>query len=1145
MTPHDARALLELPADATPDQVEQRFVELRKRLEEKIAGALTPTLRARYEAALAEITRAYETLVLAADGAELPGLTQTNEESQTGASVAADRQSRKQIPVWRRRLGLVVLTSIALLLGSSWGWRTWQEHQLGKLNQQAIAAQQAGDWETALRARRVACEQQPSDTTHRAYSQAQTAWLASVKERFEKETPVALYATLRAKEFPASRELETGRMYQFEELVQAGHARIKAHVQSELARAQKLANEERKFTEAEALIDQLTPLAAVDDTFTVEADKVRASAAGDAMDAVKTQLYKTKDYAAAKLVIDALEKRPGLEREKFLEARIQVRFLEFMNAIEGVGAQAREGNFTEALAGRDRIEKIGREMEALEGYAAFAKELGQGAGEGAEFSVGEIMESARKGIGMFMAVQTVSELATALKARDAAQAQAVIEGYAALVRRPGTVTGKALVDAQTVEGFLGEIRALGLAEAEAMDARNAPAELVLVEAKLGDFNSDEAKPAALRHLAKQYRGWADKLLAAERPGLALYVLKRGMWLAALNERELIEKTRQKFAQQYPLVIHLPDTDILREDGRVLVEPARKAVREALLAAGSEWISLIEQAPSEETFMEAKDGVFVVKTAVSGITTERDRVSTRATVRYQSGTENRVNPAYDQAARAIGAAEEAHREALEAKTQAQAQVDSATDKTVQAIAAIGLVAATSDVGKEERALADAKGRLASTPRYLQGAVYTHEPYEMTDRRVNHAAVFGVTLEQGAAGEGAIELASWSGNLRYAALEVTGDARRGVPVKKAVFLDGSAVGKRLSADLAGKITAQRELMLSRLAAAVLAKRKKLASERGQGPDATADFECGLALLWEKAGVRVDYAALEKAAADALSLPAVLQFPEAFGYGPPALVGALVENSLGMRFSPLPGAGVWMSIRETRVRDFRAFVEATRHTAATGMFSLTAEGWKQLPGASWTAPGFEQTAEHPVCGVSWLDATAFCAWLTKAEREAGRLAANQRYRLPTVAEWRQAFGTTVETGDAGSAKKASDKKGGHVWGADWPPPPGAGNFAGAEAVGGTWPAGWATLTNWRDGFARTAPAGSFSASRFGFYDLDGNVAEWSADSGENAQVRVICGGAFISSSAETLSVAAQLAVAPGYSGCNIGFRVVLVTE
>lgn len=1119
MTPHDARALLELPEDATREQIEQRFLELRKRLEEKIAGALTPTLRARYEAALAEITRAYETLVIAADGAELPGLAST-------PATMGEQRPRKKSSVWRS-LRVAVLTSIALLLGSSWVWRTWREHQLEELNQQAITAQRAGDWEAVLRARRVACEQQPSDATHRAYSQAQTTWLAVMKERFEKETPVALYATLRAKEFPASRELEPGRMYQLEELVQAGHARVKAHVLSELAVAKKLAEDERKFAEAEALIDRLAPLAAVDESFAMEADKVRTGAAEEAIDAVRHQLHKTKDYAAARAAIEALEKRPGLTRAKFLHALIQVRFTEFFEEIERVGAQVRDGNYSEALTGRDSLQKIAREMEAMEGYAAFAETMNEGTGGGAAFSLSEMLQTVNQGIDAFMAVQTVGELVAALKARDAAQAQAVIDGYTTLARKNVAVSGEALVRAKDVKAFLAYVQALGLSESTALNVRPAPAELSLVEAKLADFSSDEAKPVALGLLAERYRGWAEKLLEADAPGLALYVLKRGAWMAVLNEPELTEKARQKFIQQHPLVIHLPDTTVLREDGRALVEPARRAVREALLAAGGDWISVVEEAPSEEALMEAeRNGLLVVRTMVSGITTERDRVSTRGSVRYQSGTENRANPAYDQAVRAVGAAEQAHREALEAKAQAQSQVDSATDKTLQAIAAVGLVAAGSEAGKAERALADAKARATATPRYLQGGVYADEPYEMTNRRVNHAALFGATLEQGPADEGALDLASWSANLRYAALEVAGDARRGVPVQKAVFLDDGVVRKRLAADLTGKIMTQRELMFSRLAAAVLARKKKLAADRGQSTEALADFECGAALLWERAGVSVDYMALEKAACEGLVLPAALQFPEVFGYARSAPVGSLLENSLGMRFSPLPGTRTWMATRETRVQDFRVFVAATQHVAAEGMFSLTAEGWKQLPGTSWTAPGFVQGADHPVCGVSWNDATAFCAWLTKVERETGRLAPNQHYRLPTVAEWQAAWAAPS--------------------GANWPPPAGAGNFAGDDAVDSTWPVGWGTLKGWRDGFARTAPAGSFSANHLGFHDLDGNVAEWSADAdAKNPQQRVVCGGAFISSAPETLRGSAQFSVAPGYSASNAGFRVVLVTE
>lgn len=91
MTPTEAAKLLEVPADATPEQLEARFLDLRTRFEDKIAKAPTPGLKAKYRESLEQITAAFETLTLAADGSSLPVLQRqrTENEGQHTAKPAA------------------------------------------------------------------------------------------------------------------------------------------------------------------------------------------------------------------------------------------------------------------------------------------------------------------------------------------------------------------------------------------------------------------------------------------------------------------------------------------------------------------------------------------------------------------------------------------------------------------------------------------------------------------------------------------------------------------------------------------------------------------------------------------------------------------------------------------------------------------------------------------------------------------------------------------------------------------------------------------------------------------------------------------------------------------------------------------------
>ena len=116
------------------------------------------------------------------------------------------------------------------------------------------------------------------------------------------------------------------------------------------------------------------------------------------------------------------------------------------------------------------------------------------------------------------------------------------------------------------------------------------------------------------------------------------------------------------------------------------------------------------------------------------------------------------------------------------------------------------------------------------------------------------------------------------------------------------------------------------------------------------------------------------------------------------PGQLAISTLTNSLGMKFVPVPGTKALFCVWDVRVKDYEAYA-----AASAGMDN------------SWKSPGFEQGPTHPVVQVSWDDAKAFCAWLTKRERQAGLISENQSYRLPTDAEWSVAVGITASTTSA----------------------------------------------------------------------------------------------------------------------------------
>ena len=230
---------------------------------------------------------------------------------------------------------------------------------------------------------------------------------------------------------------------------------------------------------------------------------------------------------------------------------------------------------------------------------------------------------------------------------------------------------------------------------------------------------------------------------------------------------------------------------------------------------------------------------------------------------------------------------------------------------------------------------------------------------------------------------------------------------------------------------------------------------------------------------------------------------------------------ENSLGMKFAPVGDLlfGIWL----VRVRDYDAFCQATGRTRP--------------------APDFQQDPLHPVVKVNLEDANAFCEWLTQKELHAGMIETGQLYRLPTDAEWSEAVGLPQEAGATPEERDGKSRE--FPWGSKWPPPPGAGNYADATLKRGS----TTRISGYSDRYAQTSPVASFSANRYGLFDMGGNVWEWVQDSykgdSHGKDWGVLRGGSWATSAMAELRSSYRNVVDRAERDVIFGFRVVLVPE
>jgi hypothetical protein len=182
---------------------------------------------------------------------------------------------------------------------------------------------------------------------------------------------------------------------------------------------------------------------------------------------------------------------------------------------------------------------------------------------------------------------------------------------------------------------------------------------------------------------------------------------------------------------------------------------------------------------------------------------------------------------------------------------------------------------------------------------------------------------------------------------------------------------------------------------------------------------------------------------------------------------------------------------------------------------------EGWQYKERYQWQQPRWWDDvrfnrAGQPVVGISWVEAEAYCAWLTVQWHKAGKIREEQGkaevVRLPTRAEW-----------EAAARSKHGQE---YPWGAtDFDPA-----YANTE----------------ESNLGQTTPVDMYPAGRTpdGAWDMAGNVIEWTADRHEEAKDRAwLKGGSWYWDKDYAKSSAAVVRRIRSVGNYYYGFRVVVV--
>ena len=198
----------------------------------------------------------------------------------------------------------------------------------------------------------------------------------------------------------------------------------------------------------------------------------------------------------------------------------------------------------------------------------------------------------------------------------------------------------------------------------------------------------------------------------------------------------------------------------------------------------------------------------------------------------------------------------------------------------------------------------------------------------------------------------------------------------------------------------------------------------------------------------------------------------------------------------------------------QEFARFIKAAKYEMEPGMSRLEADGgWHHHRGLTWRTVASSSRAheKHPVVGVSWNDASAYCHYFNM--------------RLPTADEWRYAANAGATTP--------------YWWGNKIPRFRKVGNFADASLLR-EYPkfAEYGVISGYDDGYPKTSPSGKFPPNNWGLYDIIGNVWQWVQGESCQEPLKPRRGGAW-SGFEEYLGTTHQNCIRGNLRSDDVGFR------